>query len=156
MFYGWTNSERQQGKKEGVDLQGVGMEEHIQASGGASGPSQTQVVASNTPTTVVVPPGQWNGIKLSTVALRLRLLPSGEQGGWGKQCAQPVQHPWHPTLHPTWMGQVWINPYGFSDLWPNFTLLSIFQSWAMRKVDLAVQIWDGAITVGSGEGWASS
>ena len=51
MFNGWTNSERQQGKKEGVDLQGVGMEEHIQASGGASGPSQTQVVASNTPTT---------------------------------------------------------------------------------------------------------
>ena len=35
----------QKGKKEGVGLQGVGMEEHIQASGGASGPSQTQVVA---------------------------------------------------------------------------------------------------------------
>ena len=42
-----TNSERSQGRKTGVDLQGVGMEEHIQASGGASGPSQTQVVANN-------------------------------------------------------------------------------------------------------------
>ena len=151
MFNGWTNSERQQGKKEGVDLQGVGMEEHIQASGGASGPSQTQVVA-DTP----LPPSQWNGIKLSTVSLHLRLLLSGEQGGRGEQCAQPVQHPWHPTLHPTWMGQVWINSYGFSDFWPNLTLLSIFESRAMRKNDLAVQIWDGAITVGSGEGWAPS
>ena len=150
MFDCWTNSERQKGKKAGVDLQGVGMEEHIQASGGASGPSQTQVVADNTP------PWSRKRKEFRIVYLHLRLLLSGEQGGWREQCAQPVQHPWHPTLHPTWMGQVWNNSYVVSDLWPNLTLLSIFQSQAMKEVDLAVQIWDGAISVGSGEGWAPS
>ena len=47
MFNGTVNSERSKGKKDRVHLEGVGMEEHIQASGGASGPSQTQVVADN-------------------------------------------------------------------------------------------------------------
>ena len=75
MFNGMTNSERSQGRKTGVDLQGVGMEEHIQASGGASGPSQTQVVANN-PTS-----GSDPLVNVTDYKLHFGLLLPGEQGG---------------------------------------------------------------------------
>ena len=119
MFNGMTNSERSQGRKTGVDLQGVGMEEHIQASGGASGPSQTQVVANN-PTSGSEPP-----VNVTDYKLHFGLLLPGEQGGWREQCAQPVQHPWHPTLHPAWMGQV--DPA--VQIWEKFTLLCPDSRW---------------------------
>ena len=50
MFQRRTFSDQNRGTKEGDLEVGGGMEDHIQASGGAAGPSQTQVDNDNTTT----------------------------------------------------------------------------------------------------------
>lgn len=99
MFNGTVNSERSKEKKTGVHLEGVGMEEHIQASGGASGHSQGQVVADNTP--LVRPrPMRWNrSVYCRLASLCLQGNKGVEENNVRNQYSIPgilhfIQHEW--------------------------------------------------------------